>query len=255
MLAKRAFFSFLELTDPTKHKEFNEYHQLDHRPENLALPGVAWGDRWVIPPDCAELTTGSDEAMTRIQYVAMYWFADPVDQSQAEWVELGALACQWGRRPETDWARRDVGFFRPLKGYVNPRVLVSADALPFRPVRGMHVTCVRVLEPGTSAAERAFAWYDRVHIPDLLTCRGVAGAWTFSSDATSFDREGRSVGAGLRVHVLYLDQDPLEVVADIAQRTKEWEAAGRMMDLDGVIDERLATPLRPITPWQWDWFD
>jgi hypothetical protein len=255
VLAKKAFFSFLELTDRSKHREFNEYHQLDHRPENLALPGVVWGDRWVRSPDCAEVSSGSDEDLARINYVAMYWFADPVEASLAEWTELGELAFQWGRRPETDYAQRDIGFFRPLKGYVNPRVLVSADALPFRPVRGMHVTCLEVRQPRTSAAEAAFAWYDRVHIPDLVSCPGVAGAWTFSSDGSSFDREGRSIAPGLRVHLLYLDEDPLEVMAGIDQRRKEWDAAGRIPDLDGVIEERLSTPLRPITPWQWDWFD
>ena len=249
MLAKRAFFSFLELTDRSRHQEFNEYHQLDHRPENLALPGVVWGERWVRSPDCAALSSGGDAELGRINYVAMYWFRDPVEESVAEWVELGDLAFQWGRRPETDWARREVGFFRPLKGYVNPRVLVSPDALPFRPVRGMHISILEVPEPRSSAAEAAFRWYDRTHIPDLVACPGVAGAWTFSRNQTG------SGQPGLRVHLLFLDEDPLEVLAGIDQRRKEWAAEGRMHDLDGVIEERLSTPLRTITPWQWDWFD
>jgi hypothetical protein len=59
----------------------------------------------------------------------------------------------------------------------------------------------------------------------------------------------------LRVHLLFLDEDPLDVVAGITQQRKEWAAAGRMMDTTGVLVERLSSPLRPITPWQWDWFD
>ena len=44
------FFSFAALDDPgpDHHRRYNEWHQLDHRPENLALPGVAWGDRWAL---------------------------------------------------------------------------------------------------------------------------------------------------------------------------------------------------------------
>lgn len=251
MLANRTFFSFLELTDPTKHREFNEYHQLDHRPENLALPGVVWGDRWVRTPDCAAASTGSDGVLDQIHYVAMYWFAEPLAQTMTEWVQLGTSAFQWGRRPDTDYARRETGFFRPLKGYVNPRVLVSADALPFRPVRGLHVTYLRVAEPGTSAAERAFGWYDRVEIPNLVACPGVAGAWTFTSDYFGPGSEAPGHRRDLRVHLLYLDEDPLEVLDGIEKRRSEWDG----FDLDGVIEQRIATPLRPIVPWEWDWFD
>jgi hypothetical protein len=41
------FFSFAALDGAglDDHRRYNEWHQLDHRPENLALPGVAWGDR------------------------------------------------------------------------------------------------------------------------------------------------------------------------------------------------------------------
>ena len=53
MLARKAFFSFTGINDPAKHRDYNEWHQLDHRPENLALPGVVWGERWVHSPDCA----------------------------------------------------------------------------------------------------------------------------------------------------------------------------------------------------------
>lgn len=255
MLANRSFFSFLELTDPARHHEFNEYHQLDHRPENLALPGVVWGDRWVRSPDCAAMSSGSHPDLARIHYVAMYWFAEPLEASVAAWQELGEMALDWGRRPDLDWTRRDVGFFRPLKGYVNPRVLVSPDALPFRPIRGLHLTVQRVEDPRSSAAERAFAWLDRVHLPDLVDCPGVAGAWTFTSQWCTLEGEGRPATRGLRVQLLFLDEDPTEVLPGIDARRPAWERGGRLHDLDGVLDELLATPLRPITPWQWGWFD
>ena len=63
MFSERAFFSFIELTDPDRHREYNEWHQLDHRPENLLLPGVAWGDRWARRRDRgAELGTAAGDS-------------------------------------------------------------------------------------------------------------------------------------------------------------------------------------------------
>ena len=256
MLAARTFFSFLELTDPARHREFNAYHQLDHRPANLALPGVVWGDRWVRTPECAATSGAAEGALGRIHYVAMYWFADPVEESVNEWNELGRRAFQQGRMPGAGWTRRDVGFFRPAQGYVSPRVRVSADVLPFRPVRGMHLTVSRMTDPHGAATEEAYSWYDRVHIPDLLTCDGVAGAWTFYSDWTTLlDAEQRRTPGGIRVTLLYLDGDPAAFRRDRAAREQQWRAAGRMLDTSAVEHRLLDTTLHAIAPWEWDWFD
>jgi len=256
VLAPKAFFSFLELTDPGRHREFNQYHQLDHRPENLALPGVVWGDRWVRTPECAATSRVAEGDLDRIHYVTMYWFADPVEESVSEWNELGRRAFQWGRMPGTDWTRREVGFFRPAQGYVNPRVRVSADALVFRPVRGMHLTVSLMLEPHSAATEEAYSWYDRVHIPDLLSCTGVAGAWTFYSEWTTLLGESRRrTPGGVRVTLLYLDADPSDFLADRDRREPQWQASGRLLDTTHVEQRLLDTTLRPIAPWEWDWFD
>ena len=44
------FFSFTEITDPAEHRAYNEWHQLDHMPEQLPLDGIAYGQRWVSTP-------------------------------------------------------------------------------------------------------------------------------------------------------------------------------------------------------------
>ena len=256
MLSRKAFFSFVELTDSTKHGQYNEYHQLDHRPANLALPSVVWGDRWVRTPDCTDASGAARAPLDRVQYVAMYWFAEPVDESIKEWRELGERAFQWGRKPDTDWSRREVGYFVPLKGYVNPRVRISEDALPFRPVRGVHVRVSLISEPHSSATEEMYSWYDRVHIPDLVSCAGVAGAWTFYSEwNTLLADDERRVPGGARVTLLYLDGDPLEFVAAREQRMAEWEAAGRLLDTAPMETVLLDSPLLDIRPWEWSWFD
>jgi hypothetical protein len=256
MLAKKAFFSFAEVIDPDSHRAYNEWHQLDHRPENLALPGVIWGERWVKSPDCAKVATGNDDGLGQAHYVNLYWFRDPVDEAFAEWRDLGARSYQWGRRPEVRFVRRPMTqVFVPVKGYVHPRVLVSADVLPCRPNRGVHIT-VSELAGDTGAIEELFHWYDQVRIPDLLQCRGVAGAWTFASEAAfGHGQAGVPESSSTRILVLFLDENPLDVVAEIDRQQAEWAASGRHRDTSALETIRFASPLRNIVPWEWDWFD
>ena len=248
MLARKSFFSFVELTDPSRHYEYNEYHQLDHRPSNLALPGVVWGDRWVRTPANGQASTGTDDRLRATQYVAMYWFAEPLDRSVPEWQELGERAFQWGRKPDTDWTRRKVGMFVPLKGYVADRVRVSEDVLPFRPVRGMHVTVTEIAEPHVGATEEVYRWYDRVRLPQLVSCESVAGAWTFYSEWTAFgSKEDRDTLAKHRITLLYLDGDPDAFVAERSHLPSGPDTS----EVETVL---LDSPLRPIEPWNWGWF-
>lgn len=256
MFAKKTFFSVMGVTDPTRHREYNEYHQLDHRPENLLLPGVAWGDRWVRSPDCVPASKGSDRNFDDAHYVAMYWLYEPLQQSLKQWTDLGELAWQWGRRPDMPWRKNHFQkFMDPLKGYVAPRVLVSHEALVYRPVRGMHFTLSRFRKHDAEVHE-TLKWYDRVRFPDLLSCRGVAGAWSFvTEDLLKPDRDTTSSyddASWTRVTLLYLDEDPLDVMADIQRHDRANKA--RTRDTSAVEDVLFATPLRTIVPWQWDWF-
>jgi hypothetical protein len=247
-----AFFSFAELTDPSKHHEFNEYHQLDHRPENLALPGVTFGERWVRSPDVAALFPTPPTEFAGIHYVTMYWLREPVAATRLEWMDFGTTATHLGRRPDLGWSTRPlVAPFVPLKGYVNPRVLISAEALPWRPARGIFVTVGR-LDGDLEAAERLARWYDRVHVPDVLGCAGVAGAWTFVSETAypARPQAGREGDAPVRIHVYFLDGDLGQFADDLQHRV---EAPGA--DVAAAETPLFASLLRPIVPWEWDWFD
>ncbi|PPJ06668.1 hypothetical protein C5E51_20525 [Nocardia nova] len=260
MFSERAFFSFIELTDPDRHREYNEWHQLDHRPENLLLPGVAWGDRWARRRDRgAELGTAAGE-LAGTDYMAMYWFRPPYEQSIADWTKLGEDSFQWGRGPILPGIRRSLlAFFTPVKGYVAPRVLVSADALPFRPNRGLHVTLTYLADPHGVPAHEQFRWQDRVRIPDLLGCPGVAGAWSFALHSVQTHptlplgeaRREFSSGA-LRIRLLYLDGDPETVSSELAEHEREWDAAGRGAPCPEAEEVLFAAPVHSIVPWQ-DW--
>jgi len=263
VFSERTFFSFVTIDDKTQHRAYNEWHQLDHRPENLALPGVAWGDRWARTPSCAQtghdLAGPPDERFADVDYMAMYWFRSPVEESLAEWDKLGEDSFQWGRGPMLPSVRRPLlAFFNPVRGYVSPRVAVSADALPFRPNRGLHVTLTQLDEPHSSGAHEQFQWIDTVRIPDLLDVPGVAGAWTFSlyelqrHSSLPFDASPDQARGSLRVTLLYLDEEPEQVTREIAKRGEEWDAAGRGAPAPDSERVLLSSPFRTIIPWQ-DW--
>jgi len=249
-----AFFSFAIIDDPSKHYEYNEYHQLDHRPENLALSGVMFGERWVRTPECAQALPTPSTDFASVHYMTMYWLSAPVEASRLEWKDLGTTALHLGRRPDLDWSTRALmAPFVPLKGYANSRVLISEEALPFRPNRGLFVTVTK-LGPDLGAAERLARWYDRTRIPNMLECRGVAGAWTFvSEDAFPAHRatDHSTESASFRVHVYFLDEDPLLFAEDLTRRQEGWDLPD-----DGDAETPMFTSvLRTIVPWEWNWFD
>lgn len=250
MIASTVFFSFTEVPDPSMHRAYNEWHQLDHRPENLALPGVRHGERWVRSPRCVS-THGVESPLDALHYLNMYWYAEPVAASVQEWTALAERSLQWGRRPDLAWANRLLmGFFSAVKGYASPRVLVSADALVFRPNRGVFLTVEEVREPAGAAADDYFAWCDRVLVPRVLADPGVAGAWTFASDPRLGTHAIPALAPGLRVHVYYLDDDPVAIAASVSDRVGDREPHHR-----GLVRDLYRGPLLSITPWQWDWFD
>jgi hypothetical protein len=245
--APLAFFSFPEVSDPSRHREYNEWHQLDHLPENRALRSVLHGERWVRTPACRAaceaLGSVADPTLDAAQYVAMYWFAEGVggrvEPGVEEWRELGETTRVAGRRPELAWTvRRLTGMFRPEYGVVAPRALVSVGALPLRPHRGV-VLDVVVEDPEAPLTPTPVA-----DLPE-----GVVGEWLFSSTVvTPVPVAGglaTDPGAGaLRVRLQYCDGDPLDVFAATASAPRP--GSGRTL---------LRTPLVTIRPWEWDWFD
>lgn len=248
------FFSFVALDNPDseKHRLYNEWHQLDHRPENLALPGVAWGDRWARTAECRAESI-ADPEHAAMDYVAMYWFREPVEQSVREWEQLGTDSVEWGRGPIIAGVRRTLlAFFRPVKGYASSSALVSPAVIPYRPNRGLHLTMTRFadrLGPDTHEHHR---WEDRVLIPALLDEPGVAGAWTFSLDHHQQNglrlrqQDAPEPSDALRIRMLYLDDDPIATTARVS------EVMGGANPPTANADLVISTPLQTIIPWH-DW--
>ncbi len=236
------FFSFTEITDPTQHRAYNEWHQLDHMPEQRPLRGVAHGQRWVATPDCAAVALHAAEPLGATHYVTCYLMTQPVEQTLAEFLALGQRLRSLGR---FHLHRRShlAGPFQMLEASSAGRVLVSSEAVPYRPHRGVFVI---VEEPVGPLDDEHAQWLHREWTPSALSVDGVAGVWSFAT-SPRLNRLDWDPG-NRRITVCYLDGAPLDVAPDLgAVVTERWR--------DGAVRPLYAAPLETITPWRWDWFD
>jgi hypothetical protein len=196
---KIGFFSFTEITDPAEHRAYNEWHQLDHMPEQFPLQGIAYGQRWVSTPACRAARSASGPRLDAIHYLTLYLMTEPVDETLREFRQLGRDLYETGRFHLHRHAHLS-GPFALVDTAVAPRVLISAEAVPYRPHRGVYA----VVQDASGTA------------PDLdVMCAtdGVAGAWSFADDAQ-------------RITVAWLDGEPLQVAAALAPPRGGAELAG-----------------------------
>jgi hypothetical protein len=237
------FFSFTEITDAREHRAYNEWHQLDHLPEQFPLDGVAFGQRWVSTPACRAARAVSDASLDPIHYVTLYLMTEPVDRTLREFMALGGDLRALGRFHEH---RRSLssGPFRALETAVAPRVLISAEALPYRPNRGVYI----VVEEPALASNEYLHWLHTEHAPALCALEGVAGLWNFATSPTFSDHPWKP--GNRRVTVIYLDGDVLPAAARI-----DVLDAHRRERFAGETSTVFAGPFETITPWQWSWFD
>jgi len=245
------FFSFTEITDRAEHRSYNEWHQLDHMPEQYPLPGVVFGQRWVSTPACRRARAFDDPMLAPIHYMTLYLMGEPVDATLEEFWALGETLRAAGRFHEHRRSRLS-GPFSVTGGQAAPRVLVSADSIPYRPNRGVYVVVHETNESDQREAALAGAAPGGADDGDerlttaLLEADGVAGVWTFATDGR-FDRHMWRPGHKT-IKVCYLDAEPLLVATALGDLVRAADDASPRRVL-------FAGPLETITPWSWDWFD
>jgi hypothetical protein len=236
---KVGFFSFTEVLDD-RHREYNEWHLFDHMPENFKLEGLQWGQRWVATPALIERRLFSQGDLAKTQYVTLYLITEPVTQALDDFYALGRSLFRKGRFFEARKSHLS-GPFTLVKTYAAPTMAVDADAIPYRPNRGVFITVQDHAEGASPAAlDEARQWYEEVRIPDLLGVRGVAGCWWFE------DRDGRTIRA------YWLDEDPGVFLDDLKVKTPGMS----MIDLSKAYRTLLVGAYQSI-PWDsnFDWFD
>jgi len=243
---KVGFFSFTEITDPAEHRAYNEWHQLDHMPEQLPIPGIVFGQRWVSTPACRAARAVDEEPYRPIHYMTLYLMADPIDRTLRDFMEVGQQLRALGRFHQKRRAAMS-GPHQWLDGHVAPRVLVGAEAVPYRPNRGVYVIVEETVEGADPEAEDA--WIRGLHerwAAAACAVDGVAGVWQFAS-SPALQGAGWS-GGNRRISVCYLDDDPLAVADAIRPVLEErWR--------DAPVRPIHAGPLETVVPYQWDWFD
>jgi hypothetical protein len=250
---KVGFITLTEVTSAGDHVAYNTWHQLDHMPEQFAIPGVVCGQRWVLAPDCAARTVAVDDPLGPFHYLTMYLMTEPVTETLEEFAEVRERLAKLGRFYEHRRARLS-GAWVFLEALAAPRTLVAPDVIPYRPNRGVYVV---VDERAPGADQPSLDEYLRrrhtEHFPRLLDTPGVAGLWSFATRRWAFAKSEDpppSVEAqdSTRITVAFLDEDPLEVAAAVGPLVEEhWAGAP--------VRPRFAGPLSTITPWEWNWFD
>lgn len=237
--ARVGFFSFTEVTDPALHRQYNRWHQLDHLPEQMPLPGIVFGQRWVSTPVCRRARLVDGGRLDPIDYVTLYLMTDPVPEVLDRFAALASELAAEGRFFS---ARRShlSGPFEVESACAAPGVLVSGAAVPYRPGTGVYVVVTEepdaVGGPSREAAD----------LSPLLEVAGVAGAWAFRSAgrlAGERWRPGRH-----RVVVSFLDGDVLETAARLAAVVPALAGA----DTSAVV---FAGPFETIAAGRWDWFE
>lgn len=250
--AKAAAFFCIEVTDPNGHLEWNWWHSSDHIPENLALDGVALGTRWIAPKTLMDARMAVHPGLARTQYLVHYLFKDPVEQSLTDFSALGAQLRAVGRMYEkTDIPLAATAIF--LKGFVAPRIEISPEALPYRPHKG--ILAIMVDFEGDKDHQESSRWFDRVHVPDMLTVKGITGAYWFQGRPKNPRYHDVGDPEKRWTFLYYLDEDPLQVVIpDLMSKYQQWKAAGRTTDTRPGLRTVLAAPYLTITdPRHCDW--
>jgi hypothetical protein len=225
---KVGFFSFTEITDPAEHRSYNEWHMLDHMPEQYPIAGIAHGQRWVSTPACRAVRAVSADRLDPVHYVTCYLMTDPIDETLAEFAGYGRALAELGRFHQHRRALLS-GPFSVIDGAAAPRVLVRAEAVPFRPHRGIYVV-----------VEDAGAFDVVDHERALMERPGVVGLWSFGPYAAASHPWRPS---DQRISVVWLDEDAVAVGEDLGRIERAREGVS------------FAGPFETINPWDWSWFD
>lgn len=237
---KAAFFSFTPPAPPGDDGSYLRWHLLDHMPEQYQLPGIVHAQRWIADGAYPGARLAASGPLEDVGNVVNYMVGDPVQQTHDDFMELGLRLAEVGRFPER---RPSLQLSMPalLKWYAAPRVLISAEVVPFRPHRGV-VLVVEEPAAETSGVADWLVWLHTDHYPELLQVPGVAGAWMYGS--TPYWKLHKHVHAGPQhFTVVYLDEDPLAVTEELAPILEARWASGAARPV-------FAGPLRTMVEWE-----
>ena len=242
---KVGFFSLTSGAVGGDDASYLEWHLLDHLPEQYSIPGIRLGTRWRADDECVALRLEASDDLAAVRHAVSYLMTDPVDDTLRAFARLGRHTAEAGRLPVRA-ASHLLGAYHLLQAHASPRVLVSAEAIPFRPHLGVLLLVESIRgEPGDVAAWAR--WHHAEHVPALLAAPGVAGVLVFRSSSLLGLGEEQGARYGMPawdpgdrfVTVVHLDDA-------VAPTTERLGPLIRTRWRDGIVSPDLAGPFRSM---------
>jgi hypothetical protein len=247
---KSGFFAFCEVTAPLDHVAYNVWHSFDHIPENLALNGVVLGVRWSAPRTYMEARFSKDPDLAANQYLVHYLMTEPLKEVIAEFVDIGTRLRDLGRF----YADRDIlyaGHHRFVESYVPAHSVISPEALPFCPHRGVYVLMADVVDQ--ESEKEVAQWINDILIPEMIAVDDVLGTEWFKINEPS-DVTFKFEGYSRYVLLTYLSGEPLELSARLRKRIEDAKSDLANRGLGEALRIVFAGPYKVIEhPEDYDW--
>jgi len=204
---------------------YNEWHTLDHRPEQQRLSELRTSCRLVSTPACRKERAIAHERYDETDHITTYFFKDL--SAMEGFYDLSMALQEAGRNPEPlPTVERAVYTVRGRAAA--PRIKAGSDVLPWWPVKG----CYLLIERGEAPAEA------------LTQVEGIGGVWWASAEPLEPPLVTRDI-AGLQITYCFLDDDPPVVARSLRPVLEQrWAATG--------VEPLLAAPFQSVVPYDWD---
>jgi hypothetical protein len=180
-----------------REEEFNDWYRLEHIPQVVGLPGFVSGRRY-----------RADDAP--LKYLAWYDTAD-------EGVETGPDFQRIASHP-TPWSQRMRRFYGDNRERMNFRLMCDVGRVPEQDTPWLYIVHTDIPD---HIVDEYNAWYDREHLPRLVTVPGVVRARRYTAVSASGPRY-------LTAYELN-DRDAFESPAGLQARKTPWTAKMRAL--------------------------
>lgn len=219
-------------------QEFNRWYDLDHVPENIALPSILTARRYIATPELKTLRRNvnvTELADGQGTFLATYWAGtNNMDQVGAEMGQLFQDLLPLKRifrQARIVFSQR----FLSIGSWCNKAIpQVQPEAIPYLPHRGMMVVISDI--PDKNRRAEAESWYD-VHVQEVLNVPGTMAFLRFESA----DIENRLLS------LVLFEDDPKDTLMRMNETQQDRVAAP-----EGLFDRIFTGPYRLIKPLDYD---
>jgi hypothetical protein len=201
---------------PGHHRAFTDWHDTDHRPENVGqMRHVYHSERWVAPVDLVasrEIRAGGP-VDDHGQYLHTYWSSATPAQLQ---LDMAAVREQLEVLGRCEPINRDfVAVWRDRTHPIHAAVAaappgLSLDALPVAPKGGL----VATMFGAPAKPDAALARYYTDVVPAITGIDGVLGLYSL---LTTVDAAGSSASTRVVVQLCFVKDDPGGVPARLGE--------------------------------------